>query len=157
MIISFAWQHFKHQHMLSYTCKIVVKAVIYLASKFETGERSGILEIAAHLNASEHTIGKMLQTLVKQDIIKSMKGPSGGFYIIRSQLRQPIMSIVQAIDGRDVFKTCALGLHKCSSSHPCPVHDDYKAGRDIMENLFKNRRIMDLCGAVNNGSAFLYG
>lgn len=143
--------------MLSYTCKTAVKAVIYLASKFDTGERSGIMEISAYLEASEHTVGKMLQTLVKQDVIKSMKGPSGGFYIVKSQLRQPLMNIVQAIDGKEVFKQCALGLHKCSSTHPCPIHKDYKSGRDIMEKLFKTKKINELCGAVNNGSAYLYG
>src|SRR5450432_1245735 len=104
--------------MLSLTCKTAVKAVIYLASKFESRERSGILEIAEYLNASEHTVGKLLQTLVKQDVIKSLKGPSGGFFITRAQLRQPIINIVEAIDGKKVFKECGLGLSKCSSIHP---------------------------------------
>src|SRR5665647_125654 len=112
--------------MLSYTCKTAVKAVIYLASKFESDEKSGIMEIAEYLDASEHTVGKMLQTLVKQDVIKSLKGPSGGFFITKGQVRQPIINIVEAIDGNQVFKECGLGLNKCSSTHPCPIHDDFK-------------------------------
>ena len=67
--------------MLSLTCKTAIKAVIYLASKFDTGEKSGIKEIAEFIDASEHTVGKMLQTLVKDGVINSAKGPSGGFYI----------------------------------------------------------------------------
>ena len=51
--------------MLSLTCKTAIKAVIYLASKFESGEKAGIKEIAEYINASEHSVGKMLQTLVK--------------------------------------------------------------------------------------------
>ena len=38
--------------MLSYTCKTAVKAVIYLASKFDSGEKSGIMQIAEYLQAS---------------------------------------------------------------------------------------------------------
>jgi DNA-binding IscR family transcriptional regulator len=49
------------------------------ASKFENGENASIKEIAEFINASEHTIGKILQTLVKQNVIKSLKGPTGGF------------------------------------------------------------------------------
>jgi len=143
--------------MLSHTCKTAVKAVIYLASKFESEERSGIIEIAGYLNASEHTVGKMLQTLVKQDVIKSLKGPSGGFFITRSQLRQPIINIVEAIDGNQVFKECGLGLSKCSATHPCPIHDDYKEARDIIETLFRNKKISDLCEPVSNGLTYLFG
>lgn len=143
--------------MLSYTCKTAVKAVIYLASKFQSGEKSGIVEIAGHLQASEHTVGKMLQTLVKQDVIKSLKGPSGGFYISKAQLRQPIINIVEAIDGNQVFKECGLGLSKCSSTHPCPIHDEYKAGKDIIETLFRNKKIIDLCEPVSNGLTYLFG
>ncbi len=143
--------------MLSYTCKTAVKAVIYLASKFETGEKSGIVEIAKYLRASEHTIGKMLQTLVKENVIRSLKGPSGGFYIDKIQLRQPIIRIVEAIDGNQVFKECGLGLSRCSSTHPCPIHDEYQAGRDLIEKLFKNRKIIDLCEPVNSGLTYLFG
>ncbi len=143
--------------MLSYTCKTAVKAVIYLASKFESGDRVGIVAIAEYLEASEHTVGKMLQTLVKQDVIKSLKGPSGGFYITKLQLKQPIINIVEAIDGNQVFKECGLGLSKCSSTHPCPIHDDYKIGRDIMQNLFRNKKIIELCDPVTNGLAYLFG
>ena len=66
--------------MLSLTCKTAIKAVIYLASKFESEEKSGIKEIAEYINASEHTVGKVLQTLVKEGVINSLKGPTGGFF-----------------------------------------------------------------------------
>ncbi|MEO6549258.1 MAG: Rrf2 family transcriptional regulator [Ferruginibacter sp.] len=142
--------------MLSYTCKTAVKAVIYLASKFESGEKAGIIEIAECLNASGHTVGKMLQTLVKRDVIKSLKGPSGGFYIDAEQLQQPIINIVHAVDGDMVFKECGLGLSKCSSNHPCPIHDEYKLGRDMLEALFTNKKVTDLCNPLSRGLTHLF-
>ncbi len=75
--------------MLSLTCKTAIKAVIFLASKYESGEKSGILEIAEFIDASEHTVGKMLQTLVKEKVINSVKGPKGGFYVSAKQKKQP--------------------------------------------------------------------
>jgi Rrf2 family protein len=143
--------------MLSSTCKTAIKAVIYLASKFESGGNAGIKEIAEFIDASEHTVGKLLQTLVKQGVVNSVKGPAGGFYISKEQRRQPIINIVEAIDGKQLFKECGLGLSKCSASRPCPIHHDYKEARDKVEKLFSTRKIADLCEPVNDGLAYLIG
>ncbi|MDO9373099.1 MAG: Rrf2 family transcriptional regulator [Bacteroidota bacterium] len=143
--------------MLSLTCKTAIKAVIFLASKHRTGTNAGIKEIAVHIDASEHTVGKLLQTLVKEQVINSIKGPSGGFYITTDQLEQPVINIVNAIDGRDIFMECGLGLSKCSATHPCPMHDEYKRARDILENAFTNNSINKLCEPVTNGIAYLVG
>ena len=141
--------------MLSLTCKTAVKAVIYLASKYESGSNAGIKEIAGYIDASEHTVGKLLQTLVKQEVINSMKGPSGGFYISKAQLKQPIINIVEAIDGSQLFKECGLGLSKCSAIRPCPMHHQFKVARDILENIFRKNKIIDMCEPVNKGIAYL--
>lgn len=143
--------------MLSLTCKTAIKAVIYLASKFETGERAGIKEIAEFIDASEHTVGKMLQALVKEEVINSAKGPTGGFYITAKQKKQPIIHVIEAIDGKEVFIQCGLGLSKCSSTHPCPIHNDYKAVRDLFEKLCSDKKMSDLCEPVNDGLAYLIG
>jgi Rrf2 family protein len=143
--------------MLSLTCKTAIKAVIYLASKFESAERSGIKEIAEFIDASEHTVGKMLQTLVKEEVINSAKGPNGGFYITAKQKKQPIINIIEAIDGKEVFKQCGLGLSKCASTHPCPIHNDYKAVRDLFEKLCREKKMNDLCEPVNDGLTYLIG
>lgn len=143
--------------MLSLTCKTAIKAVIYLASKYDEGQKAGIKEIAEFIEASEHSVGKMLQTLVKEDVINSAKGPNGGFFVTNKQKAQPIINIVEAIDGKEVFKQCGLGLSKCSATHPCPIHNDYKEVRDLFENLCFNKKLSDLCEPVNNGLAYLFG
>lgn len=168
--------------MLSLTCQTAMKAVIFLGSKFtprerlksgnqtnqakhqnpvnrqstaESPTRFGIQAIAENLGASQHTVGKLLQTLVKAGVINSVKGPSGGFYITEDQMNTPLIEIIFAIDGKEVFKTCGLGLKKCSSLHPCPIHDEYKKPRDAMEKLFSSKKIIDLCGNVQSGLTHL--
>ncbi|RNI38914.1 Rrf2 family transcriptional regulator [Hanamia caeni] len=143
--------------MLSKTCKSAIKAVVYLCSKYGSGENASIKEVADVINASEHTVGKLLQTLVKQDIIKSLKGPTGGFYISKTQQNQPIINIVEAIDGKEIFKECGLGLSQCSAKHPCPIHNGYKEVRESLEKLFREKNVLSLCEPVNNGLAYLIG
>jgi Rrf2 family protein len=143
--------------MLSLTCKTAIKAVIYLASKFESGEKTGIKEIAEFIDASEHSVGKMLQTLVKDQVINSSKGPTGGFYITAKQKNQPIMNIIEAIDGKEVFDQCGLGLSKCSATRPCPIHNDYKVIRDQFKTMCQQKKISNLCEAVTDGLSYLIG
>ncbi len=143
--------------MLSLTCKTAIKAVIYLASKFDSGERTGIKEIAEFIEASEHTVGKMLQILVKEKVINSAKGPTGGFFITAKQKNQPIINIIEATDGKKVFDECGLGLSKCSATHPCPIHNEYKVIRDQFNIMCRQKKINDLCEPVSEGLAYLIG
>jgi Rrf2 family protein len=143
--------------MLSYTCKTAIKAVIYLASKSEKGEKAGIRETAGQINASEHTVGKILQTLARQGVINSAKGPSGGFFISDVQQEQPIIAIVETIEGKQLFTECGLGLSQCNALHPCPIHDEYKVIRDLLEQLFRQKKVKDLCDPVSHGLAYLIG
>ena len=141
--------------MLSYTCKTAIKSVIYLASKTAHGDKAGMKEIAEQINASEHTVGKILQTLVREGLINSTKGPNGGFFITKTQQNQPVIVIVEVIEGAGFFKECGLGLAKCSAIRPCPIHDDYKLARDLLEKIFRTKKIKDLCDPVTNGLAYL--
>lgn len=143
--------------MLSLSCKAAIKSVIFLGSKYETGEKFSIKDIASHINENEHTIGKILQKLVKYKIIFSSKGPNGGFYITEKQTNQPIIKIVEAIDGQEIFKQCGLGLAKCSESHPCPFHNDFKPVRELFKKMCEEKKIIDLYLNVNEGFAYLTG
>lgn len=143
--------------MLSHTCKTAIKAVIYLSSKSENDDKTGIKEISDKIDASEHTVGKILQLLARKKVINSLKGPTGGFYLNEKQQQQSVIHIVKAIEGDGVFKECGLGLNKCSAAHPCPIHDEYKVARELMEKIFSERKVRDLCGSVTNGLAYLVG
>ena len=141
--------------MFSYTCKTAIKAVIYLSGKSAEGEKAGIKDVAEHINASEHTVGKILQSLARQGLINSVKGPSGGFFINEEQQDQPISNIVETMEGKGVFKECGLGLSKCSENHPCPIHDEYKVVREMIEKIFRVKKVRDLRRPVSQGIAYL--
>lgn len=143
--------------MLSKMCQTGIKAVIYLCSQSREKKYAGIKQISAAIESSEHTVGKLLQTLAKENIIGSIKGPSGGFFITPEQEQLPLLKIIEAIDGHDKFIECGLGLSKCSSLHPCPIHHQYEAIRTSMEKIFREKKVGELCHAVNIGEAYLAG
>ena len=143
--------------MLSLTCKASIKAVVFLGSRLACGERSSLKDVATFIGENEHTVGKLLQRLVKAGIVQSAKGPRGGFFITANQANQRVIRIVLAIDGEDIFTQCGLGLNKCSDVRPCPFHEDFKPIREQFRKLCHDRRVRDLFEDVNNGLAHLVG
>ncbi len=143
--------------MLSLTCKASIKAVIFLGSIADRENRASIKEIAQFINENEHTVGKLLQKLVKDGIINSAKGPKGGFYLTPKQVKQPVINIIHSIDGEEVFNQCGLGLSKCIEARPCPFHNDYKPVREMFKKMCTDKHVCDLYENINKGLAYLIG
>lgn len=141
--------------MISKACKYGIRAAIFVASKREEGINLNIKQIAKEVDAPVAFTGKILQILNKHRIITSLKGPYGGFFIEEYQLEQPVINIVNAIDGMSVFRECGLGLKQCSEIHPCPMHDQYKIARDALLNAFQETTIRQLANGVNTGESFI--
>jgi Rrf2 family transcriptional regulator, iron-sulfur cluster assembly transcription factor len=141
--------------MISKTCKYGIRAVVFVAARTEEGVKLSVKDIAREIDAPEAFTGKILQTLNRHRIITSLKGPYGGFFIEEFQLDQPVINIVNAIDGTTVFRECGLGLKQCSDTHPCPMHDKFQAARESLRKIFQETTIRQLAGELISGKAFV--
>ncbi|HTI59505.1 Rrf2 family transcriptional regulator [Mucilaginibacter sp.] len=127
--------------IFSKTCEYAMRAVFFIAHKTANGGRVGIKEIAMGIDSPEHFLAKVLQDLSKRGIVQSVKGPNGGFYLNAESLKQSLASIVEAVDGNRIFTGCGLGLKQCSEISPCPLHHDFKAIRNQINQLLVNTSI----------------
>ncbi|SNR97855.1 transcriptional regulator, BadM/Rrf2 family [Belliella buryatensis] len=141
--------------MFSKACKYAINAMIYVASLPENGQRAGLKEIAKAINSPEAFTAKILQQLVRDELLNSAKGPHGGFEIQGNPNTITIAQIVGSIDGDMIFTGCALGLEKCSEDHPCPVHHKFKAVRDHLTGMMLTTNLKDIATRVNDGISFL--
>jgi Rrf2 family protein len=142
--------------MFSKTCEYAIRATIYIASESSDGKRSGIKEIARKIESPEPFTAKILQRLVKANIVRSIKGNGGGFEIDKLQFKHlKLEQIVKAIDGNDLFDRCSLGLHDCSDSQPCPFHHKYKPLRENLKKTLKETTIEELLSTYNSGGTYL--
>lgn len=115
-----------------------------------------IPEIAREIDAPLAFTGKILQILVREEIILSSKGPNGGFYANPEAKHVTLSDIVKAIDGNDdVLHTCVLGLKECSDKFPCPVHTKVKVHKDHMRKVMRETTIHSLIDDLVQGKTFL--
>ena len=141
--------------MISKGCKYAIRAAVFIAAQADTGKKFGVKEIAEEIEAPPAFTAKLLQVLNKYKIVTSLKGPYGGFYCEAYQLDLPVMEIVNAIDGKAVFNECVMGLHLCSSEHPCPMHNHYAEIRDNLQASFEQLTLRTLASDLSAGDVFL--
>ncbi len=92
----------------------------------------------------EYSARKGLQLLVQKKILEAIPGPGGGYKFAAHPKKTSLFHIVNAIDGRDSFKRCVMGLQTCNSTAPCPIHDTWKNLRGKLLREFKNKSLFDL-------------
>ena len=142
--------------MFSKACEYAIRASIIVASESVKGNRMSLKEISEKVDSPEAFTAKILQKLVKNNIILSAKGPGGGFDMDSKSLDQiNLMQIVVAIDGDSVFSKCGLGLKECSESRPCPFHQRYKPVREKLKKLLDSTSMEDLLSGFETGLTFL--
>lgn len=142
--------------MFSKTCEYAIRATIFIASESSDGKRSSINDIARKIESPEPFTAKILQRLVKANIINSIKGNGGGFELNKTQLKEiKLEQLVKAIDGNTLFERCSLGLHDCSDKHPCPFHNKYKPLRENLKKTLVETTIEELLSSYNTGETFL--
>jgi len=143
--------------MISKACQYALRAVVFLASKAEENIKYNVKQIAKEIDAPEAFTAKTLQILNKHNVITSLKGPYGGFFIEEYQLDASIINIVNAVDGLQVFTSCGLGMKQCNSKRPCPFHNEYEVLRTKMKDTFQDTTIRMLAMKLDDGKHFLKG
>ncbi|WNH14273.1 RrF2 family transcriptional regulator [Thalassobellus suaedae] len=141
--------------MLSKSSKYAIKAVTFLALNSSKKKKVMVKDIAEPINVPQAYIAKLLQDLVRFNIVSSVRGPKGGFYLDDKNKEQSVFSIINVIDGEKKLSTCMLSLGSCNETKPCPLHNILSASRDeILKNL-KDKTIKELSLDVKSGNSFL--
>lgn len=141
--------------MFSKACKYAINSMIYISTLPEGKDRVGLKEISRAINSPEAFTGKILQALVRGNLLLSIKGPNGGFEMHEEGRKTHLYRIVQVIDGDQIFTGCALGLEKCSEDHPCAVHNKFIAIREHLAGMMMTTSLDDMAKGIQNGTNFL--
>ncbi|MCE7862939.1 MAG: Rrf2 family transcriptional regulator [Bacteroidetes bacterium CHB5] len=142
--------------MFSKACEYGIKAITYIATQSLEGQRVKIGDVVENSGSPAAFTAKVLGALTKHDIVHSLTGPNGGFYIDPAQMKRIKASdIVFAIDGDSLYTGCALGLTNCNSAEPCPMHDRFVKIRSELKKMLETTTVYDLALGVKSGKTIL--
>ncbi len=141
--------------MFSTSCHYGLQAMLYIAFHHSDDKNIELKQIAKDQGIPKHFLSKILQQLVRYELLISMKGPTGGFKLNRPADDIALIEIVDAIDGLGIFTQCGIGFKQCDDSQPCPIHNDFKGVRNQVRELFESKTLKDLVEDVNLGNSII--
>lgn len=142
--------------IFSKACEYGIRATILIAQHSLNTNRVSLKFIAQEIASPEAFTAKILQSLSRNKIIESIKGPSGGFEMDLKRMKTiKLYNIVAAIDGVEVMNACGLGLKKCNAKQPCPIHNQFAEIRNNLNDMLKQTSVYEVALGLKEGVTFV--
>lgn len=133
--------------MLSQTAEHALRAVLYLGGRGRD-ELVSADRIAAALGTPPNYTAKTLRRLSRKGLLRSVRGPHGGFQLRVDPDALSLARLVDAVDERAVDgAVCLLGDRPCDPGRPCAAHPRWSALQQRMNELMEQTSVGDLLGA----------
>jgi Rrf2 family protein len=120
-----------------------LRALIYLAGK-DSPSPVLVREIAEASDVPHPTLAKILHSLRGRGLVRSTKGPGGGYQLARPGDQMRVADVIEAVDGKvDLERVCVLGLDACSDEASCALHDVWKLFRHNYNSMISSMTLRD--------------
>ena len=135
----------KHSSSMQITraADYAVRAMIYLAN-LPAGERVMLPNLASGIGAPESFLSKVLQSLCRARLVKSHRGQSGGFEILKSGRTATIAVVISAVDGPVRLNVCLVNADLCDRRLHCAAHPVWAKAQAAMLKMLDKDSIAEL-------------
>lgn len=120
--------------ILSRSADYALRAMIYLARN-SSSQFIPLTQIATEMRTPPFLLGRLMQRLVKGDVLQSMKGHHGGFRLTRDAATISAQDIVRLIDGPFTVFDCS-GDAVCGLAGDCPLLGMMARAERALESVF---------------------
>ena len=112
-----------------------LRAVIHLANAEAHGRTVTVAEIAERERLPRQFLEKIVQQLIRMGVVRSRRGPHGGYVLARPAEEVTFRDVIEALEG-------PISLNVCVGDHP----DCFLLGACGMNRVWAEgqRRVMDL-------------
>ena len=135
---------------LSSTAKQAIHAVLCIASNADHGPVR-VDEIAAALGCPRNYLSKTLHTLARAGILRSERGPKGGFQLSAPPGKVTLAQVIAPFEpvGK---RRCLLGRPQCNNRHACLLHERWSRVAAPVEAFFMKTTVAKLLGGTSRAS-----
>jgi Rrf2 family transcriptional regulator, iron-sulfur cluster assembly transcription factor len=130
----------------SNACEYAIRATTYLAERPDAVVQ--LKDIAAAERLPAPFVAKILLSLVKAGVLRSVKGPGGGYGLARPASAITFLEVKAATDGTQDLDACLAGLGTCTSAVPCALHESFAPIRRSIREYLERTTIADASAAL---------
>ncbi len=127
--------------MLSQTVEYALRAMVHLADKSPAPQTTE--QIVKITQVPQAYLPKVMLGLNRAGLVKSQRGPRGGFALIKDPKELSILNIVNAVDPINRITLCPLKIEGHSGGL-CPLHKKLDDTLQLVEESFSNTSLADL-------------
>lgn len=138
--------------------RYAVTAMVDLALHHEAGPVS-LSDIAARQAISLSYLEQLFARMRKDGLVKSIRGPGGGYCLGRSAKQIAVVDVIAAVD-ESVDATRCRGRENCQGEARCLTHDlwhdlsrqihEFLSGVDLAQ-LVERRRVQEVAARQDDG------
>lgn len=127
---------------LNSTAQTALRAALCIA---EQGDElpMRVDDIAAILRVPRNYLSKTLHALTRAGVLRSTRGPKGGFQLVDPPGRLTLARVVGPFEPAGE-KRCLMGRATCGDAHPCLVHHRWSRTAAVVETFFSQTTVADL-------------
>lgn len=92
-------------------------------------------------------LAKLMQTLAKKGFVRSVRGPEGGFVLVRDPEKMNVLEVIEAIEGPIFLNDCLIHQGQCPVDNVCPVHDVWREAQKRFLDYLRGSTFKDLARA----------
>ncbi len=104
--------------------------------------RINVKVLAEELNASQTHLAKVFQNLSRAGLVRSLRGPAGGFELDKPAEEITFLEIYEIIDGKIALGDCPLGKNHCVFQSCIFDNELNRISTDIYET-FRKMKLSD--------------
>jgi Rrf2 family transcriptional regulator, iron-sulfur cluster assembly transcription factor len=121
-----------------------LRAVIFLAMSNHSRPIS-INSISNEENVSSEFLEQIFFKLKKAGVIRSVRGPGGGFVLNKKPSEITVLEILAAVGETHGFTPCTLRRKNlCDRPEPCAAHEIWTGLQDVMTNYLSSISLKDI-------------
>ena len=132
--------------MFSNTGVLALRAVLVIAMWPGSGPAS-TGAIAQRLGAPANYLSKVLNRLTRQGVLRSTRGPGGGYQLRHSPEDLSVWDIVAEFERPRRGDVCLLG-GPCDVDAPCVAHAQWRRLRENTSDLYDTTTVADFLSEV---------
>lgn len=136
--------------MISQTIEYALRAMSFLAS-LEQDVSVNSESIATHTKVPQSYLSKILRDLVVAELVKSQRGPNGGFCLSSPPSKVSILAIINAVDPIQRIRRCPLG-NPCHVEL-CPLHQRLDDALAMIEKNFAATSLAEILDSTHKSSS----
>jgi Rrf2 family protein len=129
---------------------------LYLSIHSDVEKKYSPKDIADVIDIPAPFLAKTLQLLTKNNLISSIRGRNGGFYLTEAEKQNNLLDVIACIDGLDKFNECFIGLPKCSDENPCAIHHIVSPFKEKLTEELTGKTIADFAEETKNGKSYIF-